>query len=321
VHPIWNPEVFGNTLIVNGATWPYLEVEPRLYRLRLLNGSNARTLRLKFERDLTFHRIGTDGGLLSGAPVEQSEILLGPAERADVLVDFSAIAVGDEFLLLNLGPDEPFQGPATDQSPADPETTGQVMQLRIVPQTANGVAGEIPAVLPAFDRPTTELAPRDLTLNEVVYEAADVPVEALLGTAEQGALEWPVEPTEKPLVGTTEIWRLLNLTADTHPIHLHLVMFQVLDRTPFDADAYREAQERYLAGETAAPVVADYFTGEPEPAPAWENGFKDTVLAHPGQVTRIVALFDIAGLYVWHCHILEHEDNEMMRPFEVISQP
>ena len=319
VHPVWNPEVFGNTMVVNGNTWPFVEVEPRLYRLRILNGTNARTLRLAFDRPVTFHLIGIEGGLLSSAPVEQGELLLGPAERADVLVDFSSHAVGDQLVLLNTGPDEPYQGPGADQSPADPDTTGQVMQFRIVPAKASGTPGVIPTALPAIEPMTTELPPRDLTLNERMYEAADVPVEAMLGTAERGPLEWTEEATEKPALGTTEIWRLLNLTADTHPIHLHLVMFQVLDRTPFDAAGYRAAQGSYLMGEGEAPDVEDYITGPPQPAHPWENGFKDTVLANPGELTRIVARFDIAGLYVWHCHILEHEDNEMMRPFEVVD--
>jgi spore coat protein A, manganese oxidase len=319
VHPVWNPEVFGDTMVVNGNTWPYVEVEPRLYRLRILNGTNARTLRLSFDRPVTFHLIGIEGGLLSSHPVERDELLLGPAERADVLVDLSGYAVGDELILRNTGPDEPYQGPAANQSPADPDTTGQVMLLRIVPATSGGVRGAIPTALPAIEPMTTELPPRDLTLNERVYEAADIPVEAMLGTAERGALEWTEEATERPALGTTEIWRLLNLTADTHPIHLHLVMFQVLDRTPFDAEGYGAAQGSYLIGEGDAPRVEDYLTGPPEPAHPWENGFKDTVLAHPGELTRIVARFDIAGLYVWHCHILEHEDNEMMRPFEVMD--
>jgi FtsP/CotA-like multicopper oxidase with cupredoxin domain len=273
---------------------------------------------LKLERDIPFNMIGNEGGLLSGAPVVRTELLLGPAERADVIVDFSGLAVGERFLLVNTGPDEPYQGPTADQSPADPETTGKILELRVIEKSSNGVAGAIPSVLPVVDRLVTELPPRDLTLNEIVYEAADIPIEAQLGTAEKGPLGWEKEPTETPTLGDTEIWRFLNLTADTHPIHLHLVMFQVLDRTPLDAEGYQEAQAKFLAGDGPAPKVDDYLSGAAMPAKPWENGLKDTVLANPNEMTRIVAKFDIAGLYVWHCHILEHEDNEMMRPFEVL---
>lgn len=128
--------------------------------------------------------------------------------------------------------------------------------------------------------------------------------------------------TEKPTEGDVEIWRIVNLTEDAHPIHLHLVMFQVLDRTPFDAEGYAEAQQAWLAGMGPQPVVEDFLTGDPIAPNPWETGWKDTVIANPGQVTRIIAHFDLAGLYVWHCHILEHEDNEMMRPYEVLpAQP
>ncbi len=320
VPPIWNPEFFGNTTVVNGRTWPYLEVEPRLYRFRLLNGCNSRFLILRFDQDLLFHQIGAEGGLLPGAPVALEELLMAPAERADVIVDFSGFSVGDEILLLNVGPDSPFGGlPVHPQDQADPDTTGQVMLLRVVPLTKQGNPGQIPAVLP----PIPPLGPpddtRDLTLNEAESEIAPIPVAAMLGTGADGALRWEDEISEMPLQGDTEVWRIINLTADSHPIHPHLVQFQVLDRQRIHAEQYHEDQEAWLEGKSEEPpVLEDYFIGGPIPANPWEAGRKDTVIANPGEVTRIIARFDRSGLYVWHCHILEHEDNEMMRSYYVL---
>ncbi|MGC9358180.1 MAG: multicopper oxidase family protein [Anaerolineae bacterium] len=320
VSPIWNPEFFGDTIVVNGRTWPYLEVEPRLYRFRLLNGSNSRFLVLEFDEDLTFHQIGSDGGLLPGAPAESGQLVLGPAERADVIVDFSNFEVGGEILMLNRGPDSPFGGlPAPEEEMANPETTGQVMQFRVVELTDQGNPGTIPTSLPDIERLEDAQVVRNLTLNEEVAQIADIPIEADLGTVEEGRLGWDEALTETPLQGDTEIWQLVNLTEDSHPIHLHLVMFQVIERLPFDKEAFTEDQTQYLLDpeEFAPPDPMDYVTGESIPPEPGEMGWKDTVIANPDQITRIIATFDLPGLYVWHCHILEHEDNEMMRPFFV----
>jgi FtsP/CotA-like multicopper oxidase with cupredoxin domain len=142
---------------------------------------------------------------------------------------------------------------------------------------------------------------RNLSLNEEMYEPADVPAAALLGTWDPGTgqstpLTWMAPITENPAVGATEEWVLFNLTEDAHPIHIHQVQFEVLGRAAFGG----------------GPSVA----GSSDPLP-WETGFKDTVIAYPGEVTRVKARFDLPGFYVWHCHIIEHEDNEMMRPLHV----
>jgi spore coat protein A len=325
VSPTWNPEFFGNTMVVNGKTWPYMEIEPRLYRFRLLNGSDSRFLILKFDQEgLPFHQIGSEGGLLPNEPVVLDELLVAPAERPDVIVDFSDFEPGDEIILQNVGPDSPFGGlPVPEQDVADPDTTGQVMKFVVVEPTDQGNQGEIPDELPAIDALGDEDATRDLTLNEEVSALADIPIAALLGTGEDGPLTWGDEITENPMVGDTEIWRVINLTEDSHPIHLHLVMFQVLDRTPFDAEAYAEAQEAYIAGGKIGdpPDPLDFATGDPTEPNSWERGWKDTVIANPGEVTRVIATFDLEGLYVWHCHILSHEDNEMMRPYYVGPMP
>jgi spore coat protein A, manganese oxidase len=308
VPPIWNPEFFANTMVVNGKTWPALEVEPRRYRFRLLNGCNSRFLILKLashptrrpaKAALPLWMIGAEGGFLP-EPVRLNQVLLAPAERADVIVDFTELAVGTEIYLINLGPDEPFGGlPAPF---ADPDTTGQVMRFTVVPLTARDVSRPPDRLhLPAF-RPLGEASnTRRVSLNEEAstFPGFDGPVAAELGTLNASGtpvpLGWDEPISENPALNAIEVWELHNFTEDAHPIHIHEVQFQVVDRQPFDGAAR-----------------------PPEP---YERGFKDTVIAYPGEITRVKALFDLPGLYVWHCHILEHEDNEMMRPYHVGPPP
>lgn len=312
VSPIWNPEFFGNMMVVNGFTWPYLQVDQRRYRFRLLNGCNSRFLILKLDSGQPFYQIGAEGGFLP-APIMLNELLVAPAERADVIVDFTGVPAGTEIILQNIGPDEPFGGgtPGIDFDPADPNTTGQVMKFIVMATPGSDMTTPpmdliLPAVIPLGPEVTT----RQLTLNEeesqtvlvsedgnnIVLDCNDGevfgPTAALLGTITDGALKWSDPITEDPNVGDTEIWEIHNLTVDAHPIHVHLIMFQVINR---------EDPNNVVRG--------------PEP---WETGWKDTVIAYPDEITRIKARFDIAGMYVWHCHILEHEDNEMMRPYIVL---
>jgi spore coat protein A len=315
VSPIWNPEFFGNMMVVNGFTWPYLEVEPRRYRLRLLNGCNSRFLILQFEHPgVEVWQIGAEGGYLPdairlndhpypGSTGGGATVLMGLAERADLIVDFSA-AAGTSFRLLNLGPDEPFGGGevGVDFDPADPDSTGQVLEFRVAAgPVADPTTPPQYLQLPAVASLGTEDLTRHLSLNEEVYEPADVPYAALLGTWNPGTdqptpLLWSDPITENPALGSTEQWWLYNVTEDAHPIHIHQVQFEVLGREAIGG----------------GPSVA----GSNDPLP-WETGFKDTVTAYPGEVTRVKAKFDLEGFYVWHCHIVEHEDNEMMRPFHV----
>jgi spore coat protein A, manganese oxidase len=319
VPPIWNPETFGNTMLVNGRTWPYLEVEPRLYRFRVLNGTSARFLVLRFNTELAFNQIGNEGGLLSTEPIVIDQLLLAPAERADVIVDFSQFQPGDEIVLLNLGPDEPFSGlPLDPGSEANSETTGQVMQFRVVELTDAGNPGEIPASLPTIEPLEGDFTERVVTLNEEMSMPADVPAETLLGTNQSLRLDWAHEVTESVQLGDTEIWNIVNLTGDAHPIHLHLVHFQVIERIPLDFETYQAAVNALEGEADSPPNPLDFVTGDALKPEAWEAGWKDTVIAYPGTITRIVATFDLSGLYVWHCHILEHEDNEMMRRMPVV---
>src|SRR5690606_3281798 len=318
VPPIWNPEVFGDVMIVNGAAWPTLDVEPRLYRFRILNACDSRTLILPFDDpSVSMLQIGSDGGLLGGAPIPHEELVVGPAERYDVLVDFSNLAEGDTVILLNTGPDEAWGGPdaSPPQDPADPETTGRVMQMRVV--APRGPSASVPStLLPPLETPTTDLPPRDVVLVEETT-TGDAPVHVMLGTVAEGPLPWEAPPTEVIGLGDTEIWRIANTTGDAHPIHLHLVQFRILDRIPFDADGFSSAQAAWLAGDGPLPDLDDFITGSPSPPEPQETGFKDTVLAYPSTITRFVARFDRAGQYVWHCHIIEHEDNDMMRPLVI----
>ena len=314
VPPIWNPEFFGDTIVVNGRTWPFLEVEPRRYRFRCLNGCNARFLILKIvtsplaKRPVTaalpFWQIGTEGGFLP-APVMLDQLLMGPSERADVIVDFTNIPVGTKLYLINEGPDEPFGGgtPGTDFPAANPRTTGQVMKFVVVPLTSQDTSQD-PArlTLPAFRPLGPASETRQVSLNEKAstFPGFDGPVEAQLGTLDGAAnpvpLDWGDMPiTENPALGSTEIWEIYNFTEDAHPIHIHEVQFQVVNRQPFH--------------------------GNVRPSEGWEKGFKDVVIAYPEEITRIKALFDLPGLYVWHCHIVEHEDNEMMRPYFIGPNP
>ena len=341
VPPIWNPEFFGDSMVVNGRTWPYLEVEPRRYRIRFLNGCNSRFLILKFDdTSVGFWQIGADGGFLA-APVDinavnNGQLLLGPAERADVILDFSDIPVDTQITLLNLGPDEPFGGgiPSVDFDPADANTTGQVMQFRVVASTGPDTSTPPDQLLLPAITPLTPTVTRQLSLNEeesqsvLVTEDANGnivlacndpdsepfgPTAALLGTLNPdntgNPLLWSAQITENPLVGDTETWEFYNFTADAHPIHIHLVQFQVIDRQSLVTDE---------EGIVVQPAQLD--PGTNRPPEAWETGFKDTIIAYPGEVARVKARFDYAGLYVWHCHILEHEDNEMMRPYEVVEE-
>jgi FtsP/CotA-like multicopper oxidase with cupredoxin domain len=327
IAPIWNPEFFGNTMVVNGKTWPYLNVEQRKYRFRFLNGSDSRFLILRFntpDNKLPFNQIGTEGGFLPGKVV-LNQLLIGPAERADVVVDFSKMPAGTTITLLNVGPDSPFGGlPIPTAAKSDPATTGQVMQFRVTVRTAadTSVVPPLPALTPIAISPTTPS--RKVSLNElesalVCVDGANVyvpgvtppacsrgsvpiaPLEARLGTVDANGLGVPLPfmapSTENPTLNSTEIWEIHNFTVDAHPIHIHQVMFQVVDRTPMGQ------------------VIGGKKTRAPE---LWEKGFKDTVTALPGEITRIKAKFDILGQYIWHCHILSHEDNEMMRPFQVV---
>jgi FtsP/CotA-like multicopper oxidase with cupredoxin domain len=311
--PIWNPEFFGNTIVVNGRTWPFLQVEQRRYRFRFLNGCNSRFLVLKFDHPgVDVWQIGTEAGFLP-TPIRINDLdvgelggvlLMSLAERADLIVDFTNVPAGTSFRLLNLGPDEPFGGFPTPASDAD--STGQVMEFRVVAASGSDPSTppqflELPAITPLVGG-----AARPLALLERPSEFWDGPAEAELGTFDPATgtptdREWAAQITENPAVGATEVWELNNFTEDAHPIHIHEIHFQVVDRQALGPD--------------------NRPTGPVRPPEEWETGFKDTVISYPGEVTRVRGRFDVPGLFVWHCHIVEHEDNEMMRPYAIGAIP
>ena len=356
VSPIWNPEYFSNVMLVNGNSWPKLNVEQRRYRFRILNGSDSRFMILKIASDpttaqgaseaLPFWVVGGDGGFQT-RPERLSSLLIGPAERIDVVVDFTNIQPGQSLYLINEGPDEPYGGGVggvaevpgvVDYAYADPDTTGQVMKLTVVPRTSvdrSTPPQRITALLPAeqLGNPTKV---RKVSVNEMGSETvfADYhndaagylesitqnlagiqfgPTVSMLGTLDRGfpaPFPWMDPITENPGNGATEIWEIYNFTEDAHPIHMHLVEYQVINR---------ESLQIGLDDMIVQPAnpLGHLFTRRPE---AWERGSKDTVIAYPGEVTRVKARFDRPGLYVWHCHILSHEDNDMMRPICVGNQ-
>lgn len=273
------PEVFGDSILANGKLLPYCDVEPRLYRLRIMNGSNGRFFRLSLTTGINFLQIGSDQGLL-GAPVEQKRLLLAPGERADLLIDFSTEA-GKRFEMVS--------------------DTFPVLQFRVGTVTRNN-QHRIPEKLCEF-APLAEskaVRTRRLTLGENMDD-----VQRSMGMLLNNT-PWHAPVTENPVLNTTEIWEFVNLTDDSHPIHLHLVRFQVLSRRRFDSFHYQQTGELRFTGPLTAPD-------------ANERGWKDTVRCDPNMVTRIIVPFEgYTGRYVWHCHVLEHEDNEMMRPFEVL---
>ena len=319
ISPIWNPEFFGNMIMVNGNTWPFLNVEKRRYRFRFLNGCDARVLILDFSNipGVEVWMIGNEGGFLAApvnlTTVNGNQMLLGGAERSDVIVDFTNVPVGNYFLG-NVGPDAPFTGlPVDPAEVADPNSTGQVLQFRVIPAVAADPTTPpqylvLPAITPVppatFTRPVALLeelsrffddAPAELRLGTVAGDPNN-------GTGVWTARTWEESVTENPAVGVTEVWEFYNATVDAHPMHIHEVLFQVVNRQPISVDEDNKTVQ---------------VTGSAIPPEPWENGFKDTVLAYPGQVTRVRATFGTPGQFVWHCHIVEHEDNEMMRPYRI----
>jgi FtsP/CotA-like multicopper oxidase with cupredoxin domain len=367
-HPKLAPEFFGNVVLVNGVAWPYLNVEPRKYRFHFLNASNARMYNLRLVNQATGEiwqnvwQIGSDGGYLA-EPVQLSQtpvslndaadrstkLFLAPAERADVVVDFSKLPAGTTLLLTN-----DAKAPFPDGTRPDPSSNGSVMLFRVVP--ASGAdASNLPAKLnplPTRIDPSAVSRVRHLTLTEVEDPITGNPVVGLINNT-----CWNEPISETPRLGTTEIWEITNTTPDTHPIHVHLVQFNLLNRQRFDKTAYLAAYNSLNGGGNLpgpkpycptmtdpvnppgvatspqlVPPVDPYLDAEPIPPGANEAGFKDTIRVKKETVTRFLIRFKpqdpgqdgpysgfsfdpTIGRYLWHCHILEHEDNEMMRPY------
>jgi FtsP/CotA-like multicopper oxidase with cupredoxin domain len=390
-NPYWIPMFLGDVMVVNGKSWPYLAVEPRRYRLRILNGCNARVLELRLvnrdtqARGPAFWQIGSDGGLLDRPvmlkdPANASglRLLMSPAERADIIVDFAGYQ-GQTLRLANSA-----LAPYPNGSPPDPQTTGQVMEFRVGSIVSGGSDTSFnPAAGGALRGGTSQPPPivhlsaaplyqkRQLTLVET--PGPNGPTQKLLnntqwdgsnpatgipvpGSHPDGLGDWV---TELPRIGSTELWEIINLTGDAHPIHLHLVQFQLANRQACGSTDYQIAWAAAFGQPGGAsvpaggpplpythpnldgalggnPAFSSYLQGAVIPPDPNETGWKDTVRMYPGQVTRILVRwapqdvpagsaqagqnlypFDptVGPGYVWHCHMIDHEDNEMMRPW------
>ena len=352
-------ECFSPFTTVNGVIWPRVDVEPTTYRFRVLNGSNARTYRLVLTREgQSDHdriiQIGSDGGLLvAPVPIPAQGLVLASAERADILIDFSDLALGTELTLWNNAP-APFNGAF-----ADPSTAGtadlegllpypEVLRFRVIdgrrvaPMPSAVLATDfqradreplkgcvVRAIALVEQESNREGEPSTLTMRELAEGAAlDEPVITLVevgaGQSEQIS-RWRTVATRFedktnffPVLGHPEIWRLINLTGDTHPIHVHLDAFQILSRQP-------AAVEVPDGGITDTGTRATVRIGQkvddgiPHALDANELGLKDTVRVNANEVVDILVRFEtFAGRYMYHCHILEHEDHDMMRPFVVM---
>ena len=284
----WQEHFFGDSMLVNGKVWPFLNVKKGKYRFRLLNGCNSRTLSLALSNAASFQVVGTEGGLLP-TPVTVGQLTMAPGERYDVIMDFEPYSNGTEIDLVNSAP-APYPG-----SPG----VGVIPDvMRFVVSGASGHVAAIPSTL----RPLTVLeeSNADVFRSFELQKSSD-PCAGSIWTI--NGLGWD-DITEFPYLGDTEVWSFVNRSGIAHPMHMHLVFFQVLDRQDFTI----------VSGQIVP-------TGSPIPPPAHEMGWKDTVQVYPNQITRVIARFtDYEGLYAYHCHILEHEDHEMMRQFKTIRR-
>lgn len=320
------PEAFGDVMTVNGKAWPVLHVEPRNYRFRMLNASDSRFLDLWLAKDgdpnlspaTKLTQVGSDQGLLS-KPAPLDKLLFAPGERADVVVDFSRFAPGTRLILRN-----DAATPYSDGDPVDPDTTGQVMEFIVDtplnksypnPTLRSTIVPAIRALVP--DAPTLKVGLFEMDTMEPNPAAPDpaasnepfTVITPMLGTLKDGPLAFSAPVTEKIQIGKTVVWEIYNTTEDVHPVHIHLAAFQVQNRQDFTTS---------VDVKTGATIYTP--TGALQKPQANELGWKDTVLVYPGQLTRIVAKYDRKGDYIWHCHIMSHEESDMMRKFSVVEK-
>ncbi|MCU6708869.1 multicopper oxidase [Paenibacillus sp. J5C_2022] len=306
--PIDNPEhmnpsiiskFMGDTILVNGKVWPYLEVEPRKYRLRFINGSNARYYKLRLGSYERMNQIATDAGLLNH-PVPMRTIVLAPAERAEIIIDFSVYR-NQKIVLYNDAKDNYHEFP--DDPEVNKKQSRYVMQFRVHSPLRGVDTSTIPNRLNHIAFYKAEQAARNRMLALIVRDDRYGRKMRLLDYK-----LWNDPVSEKPALGDIEIWDLFNPTSGGHPIHIHLVKFQILDYQDFDVKHYEETKEVRLIGHRYPP-------------PPNERGWKDIVNVYHGKYARVIAKFaPYSGRFVWHCHILEHEDYEMMRPFDVVEK-
>jgi spore coat protein A, manganese oxidase len=336
-HPQWIPEYFGNIPIINGTAYPFLNVEPRRYRFKFLNGTNARFFNMFMQGpqagNMPIWVIASDQGFLP-APAMNTSLLIAPGERFDAIIDFTGLKPGTTLTLKN-NAKAPYPGGRGGEIP-------ELMQFKVVALTAPDISTP-PAtlVLPAIDGPLTAPAAtswREIVLSEIMDPVTGGPLEALLDGQPFAATFAPNPPLFTETDGQTNVWQFVNTTGDAHPMHTHLFKFKIVDRQAFDSKAFLAAWNIYVAARAlnpqnpavARPSVTAFLKGAAVlPAPE-ETGWKDTAKSYPGEVLRVIAKFDLptnlpngsplpSGLYryVCHCHILEHEENDMMFYFGV----
>jgi spore coat protein A len=308
----------GDTMVVNGKVWPYLKVEPRKYRFRILNASNTNGYVMKLSNGDPFIQIGTDGGLLT-KPVTLTSFPLDPAERIDVIIDFSKYKSGDKIIL------------NTEEN----DLKSDVMEFIVTdPCYKSKDTSVIPKILRPIDKLDKEMAVK--TRRFVIGQDLDFYKRVMLSLNHRMFSD---PATEKPEYDSIEIWEFANtLTSPVlaaHPIHLHLVQFQILNRQLFDLTTFKP--DEWIEKGTGIDYYPDIINPDPSeggPVPPEkpdeaQRAWKDTVRVEPGtvlngtigSVTRIIVHFDNhTGEYVWHCHILEHEDHDMMRPLIVVKK-
>jgi spore coat protein A len=297
-------EVYGSAVTVNGKVWPYLNVEPRKYRFRMVNATDARSLQLKLVNTLDssagplLYQIGSDSGFLENTAVlndpatpNSPQLNLNPAERADLIVDFSKSA-GSTLMLYN-------------SNVGDVGDSELILRNIIAFKVGTTVNSADHSALPMHMKTIRPLVRTATTpQRQIVLSELDTPNEAPLMMLNGKVWDDPVTDVVK--LGSTEVWELVDTLPDGHPFHVHEVQFQVLDRQPFDVAQYQTNQQ----------IV---YTGPPVPLDPAEKGWKDVTFLQSGYVTHIITKFGpYPGMFVFHCHILEHEDMGMMRPFQVV---
>lgn len=320
IHPQWQPEYFGDAIIVNGKAWPYMKVKRRKYRFRIVNASNARFYRFALSNSLTMTHVGSDSAYLP-KPVTVKKFLLGPSELADIVIDFSDSRT-DEAILTN---DAAYPYPT-----GDPVDDLNRMVMKFVIEHKRGILlardeSRIPEKLIEYRRPRKESAAHTRYITMYEYESATGDPTHLFFNG----LPYDAPATETPRQGTSEIWHFIDLTDDNHPLHIHLGLFLVLQQTELlKLDEFKSCMQKQ--NDALRCNIEKHAKGKVMAAPAQERGWKNVFKMQPGYMTTILVQFSLLDSeqpypfnataepgYVYHCHILDHEDNEMMRPLKV----
>ncbi|KAJ3683108.1 hypothetical protein LUZ60_013335 [Juncus effusus] len=320
IHPQWQPEYFGEAITVNGKAWPFLAVTRKRYRFRILNASNARYFNLSLSNGLHFCVIGSDSSYLY-APVTTPTIILAPAELVDVIIDFNN-STTDTAELLNSAP-YPFPiGTGTNS------LNSKVMKFSI----SNVESGHDNSTVPEKEvnyANVTMPDPSTKTRYIVLYEyttSSNEPTHLYINGLR---LQDPV--SETPKSGSTELWHVINLTPDNHPLHVHLGMMQAINITEIiGLNEFTNCMTQL--NDATKCNVTSHAVGKTLPVPEYEKTWKNVVKMEPGYMTDIVVAFKLVDTnqtypfdatqepgYVYHCHILDHEDNEMIRPMMMLA--